>query len=207
MFLDIHPTKLAILNAAVKVFGEKGFSGATTKEIAQAAGVSEGTIFRHFANKTEVLHELVNSIVPSIGVETLEKTIEECKNMDAEQALQNIIQNRFDTIRESKVFMRIIFTEIQYDVNLRNIYVKRVYEPICAILRKFFEERMEKGEFKNRDPEMIINIFMSYILFSIETQDLLENVHKHEFLDQNASRAFADLLLEGIKGSEENDQI
>ena len=46
MFSDIHPTKLAIMKAAVDVFIKKGFSGATTKEIARAAGISEGAVFR-----------------------------------------------------------------------------------------------------------------------------------------------------------------
>ncbi|WP_312651870.1 TetR/AcrR family transcriptional regulator [Aminipila sp.] len=207
MFQDIHPTKLSILKAAVEVFGQKGFNGATTKEIAQAAGISEGTIFRHFTNKTEVLYEVVNSMVPSIGVETLKKTIEESKSLDARKALQHIMQNRFKTISESKVFMRIIFTEIQYDADLRNIYLKRVYEPICMILRSFFEERMEKGEFKKLDSELIINVFMSYIFFSIETQELLEDAHKREFLDQISSIEFTDLLLDGIKGSERNEEI
>lgn len=207
MFQDIHPTKLSILKAAVEVFGQKGFNGATTKEIARTAGISEGTIFRHFANKTEVLYEVVNSMVPSIGVETLKKTIEESKSLDARKALQHIMQNRFKTISESKVFMRIIFTEIQYDADLRNIYLKRVYEPICTILRSFFEERMEKGEFKKLDSELIINIFMSYIFFSIETQELLEDAHKREFLNQASSIEFTDLLLDGIKGSETNEEI
>nr|WP_315020537.1 helix-turn-helix domain-containing protein [uncultured Aminipila sp.] len=207
MFQDIHPTKLSILKAAVEVFGQKGFNGATTKEIARAAGISEGTIFRHFANKTEVLYEVVNSMVPSIGVETLKKTIEESKSLDARKALQHIMQNRFKTISESKVFMRIIFTEIQYDADLRNIYLKRVYEPICMILRSFFEERMEKGEFKKLNSELIINVFMSYIFFSIETQELLEDAHKREFLDQISSIEFTDLLLDGIKGSERNEEI
>ncbi|MHC1721973.1 MAG: TetR/AcrR family transcriptional regulator [Aminipila sp.] len=207
MFQDIHPTKLSILKAAVEVFGQKGFNGATTKEIARAAGVSEGTIFRHFANKTEVLYEVVNSIVPSIGVETLKEIIEECKELDARKALRHIMQNRFNTVSESRVFMRIIFTEIQYDADLRNIYLNRVYEPICTILKAFFEERMKKGEIKKLDTELIINVFMSYIFFSVETQDLLEDAHNREFLDQASSIEFTDLLLDGIKGSEKNEEI
>ena len=39
MFEDIHPTKLSILKAAVEVFGQKGFNGATTKEIARIGKV------------------------------------------------------------------------------------------------------------------------------------------------------------------------
>src|SRR5215216_1881619 len=46
--------RLQILSIAVSLFSERGFRGTTTKEIAQAAGVSEAMVFRHFATKEEL---------------------------------------------------------------------------------------------------------------------------------------------------------
>ena len=48
-------TREQLLAAATTVFGERGFARATTKEIAKLAGVAEGTIYRHFADKQELL--------------------------------------------------------------------------------------------------------------------------------------------------------
>ena len=47
-------TRQQLLDTAAAVFAERGYAGATTKEIAKAAGVSEGTIYRHFADKREL---------------------------------------------------------------------------------------------------------------------------------------------------------
>lgn len=47
-------TKQQLLDAAAAVFSEYGYARATTKEIAKAAGVAEGTIYRHFADKQEL---------------------------------------------------------------------------------------------------------------------------------------------------------
>jgi len=47
-------TRQRLLDAAADVFSECGYARATTKEIAKAAGVSEGTIYRHFADKKEL---------------------------------------------------------------------------------------------------------------------------------------------------------
>lgn len=44
-----------ILAAAVSVMKERGVGGTTTKEVARAAGVAEGSIYNHFANKTELV--------------------------------------------------------------------------------------------------------------------------------------------------------
>lgn len=48
-----------ILRAAVTVFAEVGFRGATTRRIAQEAGVNEITLFRHFGSKDRLLHEAI----------------------------------------------------------------------------------------------------------------------------------------------------
>ena len=52
-------TEQRILDAAWRVFGRDGISGATTREIARVARVNEVTLFRHFRNKNELLRQMV----------------------------------------------------------------------------------------------------------------------------------------------------
>ncbi|MRS11794.1 MAG: TetR/AcrR family transcriptional regulator [Actinobacteria bacterium] len=47
-------TKHQLVDAAAAVFTERGFARATTREIAERAGVSEGTIYRHFTDKRDL---------------------------------------------------------------------------------------------------------------------------------------------------------
>ncbi len=61
-------TKDRILEAAYKCFSEKGYLGATTREIAKNAGVSEVTLFRHFKSKKELFSEVLDrfSVIPNL---------------------------------------------------------------------------------------------------------------------------------------------
>jgi len=52
-------TSQRILDAAIRVFGRDGVSGATTREIARVAKVNEVTLFRYFTNKNELLRQVV----------------------------------------------------------------------------------------------------------------------------------------------------
>jgi AcrR family transcriptional regulator len=52
-------TEQRILDAAMRVFGRDGVSGATTREIARVARVNEVTLFRHFRNKNELLRHMI----------------------------------------------------------------------------------------------------------------------------------------------------
>lgn len=46
-----------LIDAALRVFAESGFRGATTRRIAEEAGVNEVTLFRHFKSKTALINE------------------------------------------------------------------------------------------------------------------------------------------------------
>jgi AcrR family transcriptional regulator len=59
-------TRQALIDAALEVFLQRGFARATTREIAQAAGVAEGTIYRHFADKFALFHEVFLSLTVDI---------------------------------------------------------------------------------------------------------------------------------------------
>jgi AcrR family transcriptional regulator len=56
----IEETKRRIIQAAAQVFGKMGYDGATTRAIAEAAGVNEVTLFRHFGNKKNIYMAMID---------------------------------------------------------------------------------------------------------------------------------------------------
>ncbi|MGH7533477.1 MAG: TetR/AcrR family transcriptional regulator, partial [Gemmatimonadales bacterium] len=56
-----------LLDAAAKLYAEVGYRGATTRRIAQEAGVNELTLFRHFGSKAELLHTAIGSCQAGAG--------------------------------------------------------------------------------------------------------------------------------------------
>ncbi|MCP5059092.1 MAG: TetR family transcriptional regulator [bacterium] len=62
-------TRRRLLDAALEAIAERGYSGATTAEIARRAGVSEGMIFKVAASKSELLAESVHDLFERLIVE------------------------------------------------------------------------------------------------------------------------------------------
>src|ERR1700722_2676007 len=58
--LDNEERRRGIVEAAVPLFARKGFAGTTTKEIAEAARVSEALVFKHFPSKAALYEEIVH---------------------------------------------------------------------------------------------------------------------------------------------------
>src|SRR5579884_4273251 len=57
--LDSDERRDAIVRAAVPLFARKGFAGTTTREIAEAAGISEALVFKHFPSKQLLYAEIL----------------------------------------------------------------------------------------------------------------------------------------------------
>lgn len=62
--LDGDERRKGIVAAAVPLFARKGFAGTTTKEIAEAAGISEALLYKHFPSKKLLYEE-----IPRLGCE------------------------------------------------------------------------------------------------------------------------------------------
>ncbi|HEX4932140.1 MAG TPA: helix-turn-helix domain-containing protein, partial [Gemmatimonadaceae bacterium] len=66
-----EPTRQQILEAAIRLYSESGFRGATTRRIAEEAGVNEVTLFRLFGSKSALIAEAVRAHAESRAAVTL----------------------------------------------------------------------------------------------------------------------------------------
>ena len=60
--LDSDERRQAIVDRAVPLFARKGFAGTTTRELAEAAGISEALLFRHFPSKQMLYREILQQL-------------------------------------------------------------------------------------------------------------------------------------------------
>jgi AcrR family transcriptional regulator len=112
-------TRARIVKEAMSVFEQKGFIGATTPDIAKAAGVSHGSVFAHFNSREELLTEVVESFLGQADRET-RKSIKTCGSVREVlsshlQAIEPYERLYASLIRESAMLpkrLRALFIEI-----------------------------------------------------------------------------------------------
>ncbi|MBM7865719.1 TetR family transcriptional regulator [Heliobacterium gestii] len=141
-----------IAEAALRVFTEKGFSAATTSEIAREAGISEGTIFRHFKTKKEILLALLvplirNTMAPN-SVNSIRQLLLNNENLPLREVLVLISEERQQFIWSNEKLIRLIITESQYHPELREIFIREVAYKSQDVFLRFIEQRQQKGEIR-----------------------------------------------------------
>lgn len=174
-----------ILEAALKLFSSKGYLGATTREIANEAGVAEVTLFRHFPSKETLLEEMFKkrSFLP-----TLNELIPQALELPYEDGLTLIANRLLDTLIQLKDWIRVMHTEMKREPDkLLKIY-HAFLDNLFGAYAMYFTEMQKKGELRDFDPDLAArafhNIFFCY--FNIE-EVLLRKKHKPSDRDKTVA--------------------
>jgi AcrR family transcriptional regulator len=156
-------TKELLLMATLKLISEKGYLGATTREIAKEAGVTELTLFRHFGSKEKLFEELLKSYT---FLPKLKELLPGLEGLSCEQALTMIARRFLLTLKERKAMISILFSEVTtYPEKIRIVYNNFIDE-MRATLAGYFEALQDRGIMKKKiSPEIAARVFL-WILFS-----------------------------------------
>lgn len=145
--------RLQILESALDVFIKNGYNKATTQGIANAAGISEVTLFRYFDSKKEIFTEAIGPIL----VNTLEKSIVDAKGFNSIDKLKYILTQRIKIIIKHNKVIKLILMESEINPEISNInYIGKI-----SLLLK---QAIEESGFKNGENEFILRLLMGGIL-------------------------------------------
>jgi len=141
----IEARRNQILDAAARVFAEKGFHRATTKEIANAAGVSEGTIYNYFDNKADLLIGIMTRLVE---LDHLNQELMNALQGDAREFLIAIFQDRIGRIRQVEELLQAVLPEILVNPPLRERFYQQYVQRIATMLEQYVKARIELGHMR-----------------------------------------------------------
>ncbi|MEA3321334.1 MAG: TetR/AcrR family transcriptional regulator [Bacillota bacterium] len=167
-----------ILEAAIETFAEKGYAATSTNEIAKKAGVAEGTIFRHYKTKKELLLSIVSPTVAKFiaphFVKSFSKEVLEGEYNSYEEFLRNLAYNRYEFIKQNFPILKIFIQEVAFHEEFQKPYFNLFREVILPNFTKVVVHFQEKGELKKLPPDTIIRFTISTIAGTIFTQRFLD---------------------------------
>ncbi|SDZ09856.1 DNA-binding transcriptional regulator, AcrR family [Evansella caseinilytica] len=146
---DLTEKQRQIIIAAIESFSEKGFAATSTSEIAKKAGVAEGTIFRHYKTKKELLLSIVSPVMSKLIspfiMKDLYKVIDQ-RYEKYEDFLRAMIYNRKEFLIKNLPVLKIMVQEIPFHDELREQFKEHVAKEIYQRMSKFVEHYKQKGE-------------------------------------------------------------
>ncbi len=189
-------TRERILIAAREVMARKGKRGATTREIAEAAGVNEATLFRHFGNKDALIiavakHSCGDVVLRDV-ISSLHGTLDE-ELFTIAEAMTERMESMVDMMRWSLV-------EHDYE---NNVFAQETWRPQTAIrgvVTQYMAARIEDGRLRG-NPEELAAVFMGMMFVRVIARDKFPD--QRIFTDTDyALRQFIDVFLNGVRSNE-----
>jgi len=192
-FEDTHER---ILETALEIFSKKGFKGATTRELAAEAKVSEVTLYRHFESKEEVFAEIAKrfTIVP-----VLENIPAEIFTKPLGEKLKFIAGKFFAVFRERSSIMRIMFAESIVHKEQAKMLFENIPMKALAIISKMFEREIADGKVKKLDPRIMARLFLGTLLSYNIFHEILYGKEYEQFDESVVIETIVETYLKGIE--------
>jgi AcrR family transcriptional regulator len=177
-----------VLDAAITVFAEKGFRGATIREIATTAGVSDGTIYNLFDNKAALLLAiLAGAEPPAPAIDFANPPL-----------LPDMLRVRWAAIGPNSLAMlRVILSEALIDPDFRDLYQQTLLSPAIDQLTGLLAEHQGQAsevDSAPHDARLVTALFMGLVMLRLLGDDMIEQRgdvlldRLSTFVDQGLSR-------------------
>ena len=186
-----------ILEAALQVFAEKGFKGATNKNIGDAAGVSPGLIYWYFKSKEDLLFALIeNRVAPG----AFPVPIEQMQAFPPGQVLPMLAHyglsrlDNQDTINIFKVFIG----EAVYSEQIRSIANTNINR-LLDTLARYLAAQMEQGKLRRDDPLLCAQTFLAGIMATLVRRRFLNDAKMLTYSVDEIVNTVVGIFLRGMR--------
>ncbi len=187
-------TRHRILQAAQHLFASRGYDGTTTRDLASAAGVAEGTLFRHFENKKAILIE----VATQGWVEILTDLLTELSEMGSYKAVAQVMRRRMMRMHENADMMKVCFMEAQFHPELRDRIQSEVIEKMTDVAEAFFQTAMDKGIYRRTNPKIVAKVFLGMFAVAGFSNDTIMEPGASPKQMQEMAEGIADIFLNGV---------
>jgi AcrR family transcriptional regulator len=168
-YTEEYPDKeIRIINAAINTFAEKGFEATRTKEIAERAGIAEGTIFRYFPTKTNILERmvllLIRVMLPKIS-KPIDQILEDYHDAPVEGIFHAILLDRIQMIHQNERFIKSVLPELIHRAPLLHQFRASILPMIEQYVSKVISYGKARGELADSlDPHTAMLQLIGFIL-------------------------------------------
>jgi AcrR family transcriptional regulator len=190
----IRRRRREILSAAARVFAVKGYANTTTREIALAADLAEGTLYNYFDGKREILLTIIGNVIDDLAAK-----VNNVGTLQKREDMVHFAESIFNAFSDKLPFARTLIIEAWLDDEiLREFYLQRLKQAASRI-EAFIRNGIAAGIFRPIDPQlatqMLLGMFiapMVPVLRGIEPPPGAQERHR-------LAEAAVSLLMDGMR--------
>ena len=196
-----------ILAVAVSLFSNRGFRGTTTKEIAQAAGVSEAMVFRHFATKEELYAAILDhEMCSGDRFDPTKMAAQAILRKDDRAVFESLALGALNHHEKDPEFQRLLLHSALEKHQLAQMFFDGFVRPVYEFVSSYIRERQREGALIEIDPAIVVRCFIGMVMHHSLNNNLWDPDRRLlNISNEDAAKHFTDILLNGITAKTEPD--
>jgi AcrR family transcriptional regulator len=183
-----------IKQSALRLFARQGYDGTTTKDLAIAANVSEGTLFRYFANKKAILID----VATAGWVDILTDLLTELSEMSSYKAVAQVMRRRMLRMQENSDLLRVCFIEAQVHPELNERIQTEVIAKMTDVAEAFFQTAMDRGIYRRMNPKIVAQVFLGMFAIAGFSNRTIIDPQASPAMLQEMAEGLSDIFLNGV---------
>jgi AcrR family transcriptional regulator len=195
--------KQSILAAAAPVFARLGRAGATTKEIAEAAGISEALLYRHFSGKDALYTELENHCVEAsaVGHSLLDREMPSTSTLVI--GVSVLVRAVFTGIGEQRSHentKRLVTNSLLSDGRFAKIFLEKHVKPWIDFFEKSLQAARKAGDLEDGANTGMAEVwFVHHLAHTLHLVSLAESqVIEYNMTQEQLAERATRFLLRGL---------
>ncbi|MDH3365086.1 MAG: TetR/AcrR family transcriptional regulator [Thermoplasmata archaeon] len=190
------PARERILDAALEVFSERGFAGATTRDISAKADVNEVTLFRHFDSKKGLYAAVISERSP---IAEVGRNIEFDTDLPVDELLRANAASVLSVLRANRRQFMLIMGDAWRPQKSRNMMSRLAVERGITIVAGLMEALMDVGKMRRGDPEVAARAMVGMIQSYFLNVDILAGRRRDPDEDARMLDGFVSIFLDGTR--------
>ncbi|MBB6445504.1 TetR/AcrR family transcriptional regulator [Bacillus benzoevorans] len=165
-----------ILAAAIESFSEKGYAATSTNAIAKKAGVAEGTIFRHYKTKKELLLSITAPMMAKMIAPFVIMDINKVLEHDydhLEDFLRAMVKNRMEFIKKNAAMVKILLQEIPFHPDLREQFIENIGKKVFGRFVELVKYYQDKGDIIDMEPSSVVRLIAASLIGYVGAHQLM----------------------------------
>ncbi len=195
-------TKKRILEKAIEIVADKGYSATSTKEIAREAGVSEATLFKYYGSKDELLKTIVLQTIEDFHDYSLNKalpdTLEKSKNKSISFLMQQLFEERLEFFKQNSQAIQVLFQEMMINEDVKEIFIEKIWNDMVKVANHIFKQGKSNGELKQIDNYFLRTAVFGIFFFTGIMERQLNIIEGNRYTIKEKVENILDLLYNGI---------
>ena len=186
-----------ILEAAVRLWGERGYDGTSMAAIAREVGLTKGTLYLYFESKDALLDEVLRRYSLRPDVEGLVAAME---TRPLDEIVRLLVKATWHGLEARRPLVRLMLRELPGQLDKADHFITQVMLPLNELLARLLEARLPAERLAKIDPWVAGRTLMTMTVTFWASQEIFGgNRHRTVSMDE-ATETLAELYLNGVLG-------